>query len=505
MPLHGLWHSLGRSILFRSHCIATSTSSTPAGRLIRHVLMLWMILHDSSSHFRTTTTTKTTTVQGLSPPPSPQRIYPLGMPPLRARTASSSNQAVGGSGTTGSAYDPYGGRAPAAAHHHPAHGDHHQQDNNSKSAIISSKCSCGSLRIDVPVRYDGQHDQHQGQQHSAQAPPPLHQLIDCHCSACRRYHVSGLVRYLEVSSTSGIAVTGDTAVRFRDTCNTLGTVDRMYCRICSSKLLTTRVVGVGGANHQQPHQQAFYINMGPIDDSTVPDDLAEYWQQRALIQQWNVNMAASWTTAQPLYNNADDDGRSATAAATAAAPSVMRSSGGCTCGSCQYDYRLEAPMEIQHCYCYLCRQLSGGMFMSWVPVKTRRQRFQWDMTSSSSSRRSSVDAPGGAAATDESGRRTAGRHGRQGQAPRTYRYTDIGERHACTVCGGILTILYDHEDTEDEIRATIWLAAGGFDSIRFPFRIEPYLSRAVHICCRYKPKWYALPNNDGLEKIPDAS
>jgi hypothetical protein len=282
-------------------------------------------------------------------------------------------------------------------------------------------------------------------------------------------------------------------------------VDRTYCRTCSSKLLTTRVVGVGGGtNHQQPHHPAVYINMGPIDDSTVPDDLAEYWKQRAPIQQWNVNMAASWTVAQPLYN--DNDGRPVTAT-----PSAMRSSGGCTCGSCQYDYRLEAPMEIQHCYCYLCRQLSGGMFMSWVPVKTRRQRFQWDMTSSSS-RRSSADAPGGAAgavastaaATDESGRRTAGRHGRQGRAPRTYRYTDIGERHACTVCGGILTILYDHEDTEDEKRATIWLAAGGFDSIRFPFRIEPYLSRAVHICCRYKPKWYALPN-DGLDKIPDAS
>lgn len=159
-------------------------------------------------------------------------------------------------------------------------------------------------------------------------------------------------------------------------------------------------------------------------------------------------------------------------------------------------------MEIQHCYCYLCRQLSGGMFMSWVPVKSRRQRFQWDMTS----RRSDDSSPGATvvlAAVDESGLKTAGRHGRQSRAPLTYRYTDIGERHACTVCGGILTILYDHED-HDDAHATIWLAAGGFDSIRFPFRIEPYLSRAAHICCRYKPKWYALPN-DGLEKIPDAS
>jgi hypothetical protein len=476
MPLHGLWHTLGRSILFRLHCIVASTSSTPAGHLIRHVLMLWMILHDPLSHFRTTTT-KTTTVQGLSPPP--QRIYPLGMPPLRAG-ATSSNQSVGG-------------RAPAAAHHPPAHGDHQHQQDNSKTAVISSKCSCGSLRIDVPVRYHSSPGTTTSASTVTRQHDPQHQLVDCHCSACRRYHVSGLVRYLEVSSTSGIAVTGDTAVRFRDTCNTLGTVDRTYCRTCSSKLLTTRVVGVGGGtNHQPPHHPAVYINMGPIDDSTVPDDLAEYWKQRANVQQWNVNMAASWTNAKPLYN--DDDGRPATAA-----PSAMRSSGGCTCGSCQYDYRLEAPIEIQHCYCYLCRQLSGGMFMSWVPVKTRRQRFQWDMTSSSAGAVATE-----AAATDESGRRTAGRHGRQGRVPRTYRYTDIGERHSCSVCGGILTILYDHEDTEDEKRATIWLAAGGFDSIRFPFRIEPYLSRAVHICCRYKPKWYALPN-DGLDKIPDAS
>ena len=32
-------------------------------------------------------------------------------------------------------------------------------------------------------------------------------------------------------------------------------------------------------------------------------------------------------------------------------------------------------------------------------------------------------------------------------------------------------------------------ALAGFDSIRFPFNVEPYLDSILHICCRFKPDW----------------
>ena len=90
------------------------------------------------------------------------------------------------------------------------------------------------------------------------------------------------------------------------------------------------------------------------------------------------------------------------------------------------------------------------------------------------------------------------------------RYTDIGKRHMCSQCGSNLSILYDTFDYDDDdddgedVDRVIWLSAAGFDSIRFPFRVEPYLSRLLHICCRFKPKWYQLPK-DGIPRVKDAS
>ena len=123
--------------------------------------------------------------------------------------------------------------------------------------------------------------------------------------------------------------------------------------------------------------------------------------------------------------------------------------------------------------------------MSWVPVRTFHHKFQWILADSAKSeQKSQKGVP---------------------DSPLSVRYTDMGARHVCNKCGGVLSILYDYENTSDRDVSAIWLAAGGFDSIRLPYNIDPYLFRMAHICRRYKPPWYDLPDDEGYEYIDEAS
>lgn len=69
-----------------------------------------------------------------------------------------------------------------------------------------------------------------------------------------------------------------------------------------------------------------------------------------------------------------------------------------------------APTELQHCYCKLCRQLSSAACMTWVPVQSGT--LQWEET-------------GGL---------------------ELVRTTGHGQRHLCTQCGSVMTILYENQD-----------------------------------------------------------
>lgn len=337
------------------------------------------------------------------------------------------------------------------------------------TVMISSRCSCGSVLVEFP--------------YPNAAVAPNAPIIDCHCASCRRFHVSAFVRYMEVPEND-VSISGDSVVRFTDSCSEAGPVHRMYCRRCSSKLLTTVIGGSGSMSGKS----TVLVNMGGIDSMTVPEPIADQWTNTE-VTLWRPNMEASWTRAVPVD---DDDDRPM----PRAEPPAVTASGGCTCGACQYEFEFSAPSEMQHCYCNLCRQLSGGMFMTWIPVAEAYQNFRWirdgTVTKSNAAtpqRASSPDAP-----------RT--RPISEGEAP-LVRYTDIGQRHVCSQCGGVLSILYDCENTFDE-DAAIWLAVAGFDSIRFPFNVEPYLDRILHICCRFKPDWYTLPDDD-MPKVEDAS
>ena len=348
-----------------------------------------------------------------------------------------------------------------------------------KNVMIHSRCSCGSVLIEFPYPKDME----------AEAPA----IMDCHCASCRRFHMAAFVRYIEVPA-NGVAVSGDSVVRFDDRCSENGAVQRIYCRRCSSKLLTKKVAVDGNlrdSGRSLPpllaSKSTVLVNMGPIKSEELPMEIVERWKH-AKVRLWSPNMEASWTRARlPHIHNSEEYEYM-----VPIKPPSTTVTGGCTCGACQYEFEFVAPSEMQHCYCNLCRQLSGGPFMTWVPVALKEQRFRWIQNAFVAPQPGSISS---VRSTD-------------GENVPLVRYTDIGQRHMCRHCGSNLSILYDvfaFEDVDDDDDAVIWLSAAGFDSIRFPFRVEPYLSRLLHICCRFKPDWYELPPDDGIPRVEDAS
>jgi hypothetical protein len=383
--------------------------------------------------------------------------------------------------------------------------------------LISSRCSCGGVLIEFPYPINTNISV------TNNDDTTKYSTIDCHCPTCRRYHMAAFVRYLEIPD-NGVSVSGDTVVRYHDTCSEAGSVQRVYCRRCSSKVLTTRSTTMDdnynninrGMNsnsrfmpplpiHQSSSisQSTVLINMGPIDNQRVPTEVMEQWKQTN-VRQWSRYMEASWARTT-MYDIVIANSKNYIK------PPIVRVTGGCTCGLCQYEFDYIAPSEMQHCYCNLCRQLSGGMFMTWVPVSIQQQNFRWinhgyviTNTNNKNIQQPQHQQLSSIPDTNRQDATTDGSH-----IP-LVRYTDIGKRHMCSQCGSNLSILYDsymddeYDYDDDEDDRVIWLSAAGFDSIRFPFRVEPYLSRLLHICCRFKPKWYPLPK-DGIPRIKDAS
>jgi hypothetical protein len=137
--------------------------------------------------------------------------------------------------------------------------------------------------------------------------------------------------------------------------------------------------------------------------------------------------------------------------------------------------------------------------MTWVPVQTKKDDFGWYIAGAVT--KINWSTPQRASAPEQERPASI-----SSAAVPIVRYTNHGQRHVCAQCGGVLSIVYDNDNFDDEEKGTtIWLAAGSFDSIRFPSsHVERYLERVVHICCRYSPKWYEIPN-DGMQRIDEAS
>ena len=282
---------------------------------------------------------------------------------------------------------------------------------------LRGSCACGSIQYQVKGV-------------TAETP-----VVDCHCPQCRKHHVSAFSSYLATTKDS-IAIEGNLLVSVQDSCGELGKVERLFCKQCYTKVATRSF----GDNNGK-----MLLCLGSIDDESIPKSLNEVWKKDRT--KWQQISAAKWPNALPRMTRHG-------------LPAPLQVTGSCACGDCAYEIPFEAPMELQHCYCKLCRQLSGSAFQTWVPVY--QENFVWTR-----------------------------------KEPALVRTTSHGRRHICTKCGGVLTIVYDSDPD------CVWPAAGGFDDATLPndeVTVGQYLDRVIHICCIWKQPWYQLPK-DGMKRI----
>jgi hypothetical protein len=408
--------------------------------------------------------------------------------------------------------------------------------------------------------------------------------IDCHCAACRKYHVAAFASYLQVSKNDIKFVgehTYNAVAYYKDYCssgwgipcssNTRIPVNRVYCKYCSSKMYTEPLYTpkwMQTTEHSGTSSPLVLLNMGPIDDETIPYSLEQQWKNQVQVTdahheshrassfqpsmehrqlqaqtgriQWKVSETAPWTWSIPKYRpdvssssyhrhyntqqtplqgyyatDAIDEyendyynstwslhGASNTfAVADEAKPEfesdpVITVKGGCTCGKCQYQIQFQTPSELQHCYCHLCRQLSGSAFMTWIPIPLID--FEW--THLPPPLKALLDEND--AYWENNDDEVVGILDKKSAEHILQRFTDHGRRHVCPTCRSVMTISYD-----DDYDNAIWIAAATMDNIYLPSvydAMSHYLERVVHICCVAQQAWYELPD-DGMMRIDNAS
>jgi len=286
--------------------------------------------------------------------------------------------------------------------------------------VLRVRCHCGQCSSEVCVSGLG-----------GQLPAAIH----CYCEGCRRFHTSAFGAYLALATDAAPTdwEFGGRARRHSDACAALGRVDRVLCSRCFGKLAT--LPREGGRRGQA------LLALGAVEDSSVPDSCARLWQQT--YEQWEQQAAPAWWSAAP----APRQGPSRTADVR----------GRCACGDCAFVAAI-LPGEAQHCYCGLCRRLSGAASMTWVPCEN--EAFRW-------TKRESL---------------------------RLVRTTRHGQRHVCVRCGGVLTIVYDAQPD------CTWPVAGALEDASLPEDLSQCWYRVIHICCSMMQPWYRLPD-DGLPRL----
>ncbi len=348
------------------------------------------------------------------------------------------------------------------------------QDGNESSILIQSKCHCGKVLLDIslPKEYNVDVDDDA-------------KVWNCHCHSCRKYHTAAHVSYLQVpkDQVQVVLSNGNPKLigKYISSCssyssskdgNTDTVMERWYCTECSSKLLSIVSTNTTTNNEiidsVQEQSNEYLINLGPIDSDTIPQTHTHRWKEQLKQIENNLHSSPIESSSCPCRWNgvlpSNTETTSYSARRRIQLPTAKIWSGGCECGACRYEITLTRLTQLQHCYCNLCRKLSGSPFSTWLPVD--KKHFRW----------------------------------KQSNSVTLVRTTPFGQRHICNKCRGIMTIVYDEQPN------LIWPCAGGLDDATLPDSSDEMgslLSRVCHICCRNLPPWIELPE-DGTEKLPDA-
>mmetsp|Transcript_29392 Transcript_29392/g.72555 ORF Transcript_29392/g.72555 Transcript_29392/m.72555 type:complete len:309 (+) Transcript_29392:66-992(+) len=294
---------------------------------------------------------------------------------------------------------------------------------------VSGSCLCGrsTYRLKLPGLCEDQ-------------APPVH-VSFCHCEDCRKQSGAPFSPYIQ---TDGAEVTWGGQGLKRVPAKCAGrpgqALERLLCAACLSMMALA------------PEAGPLELSAGCLDDGDYSDDRAGRAPDEGVLpssvrfelSERCVDQRARWHhRARPQIKKGW--GRT-----------ERRVLGSCACGGCRFE--IDMPGEIQHCYCRMCRQLSGGALMTWAPARTSRMR--WLSDDGLKLRRTSAAA----------------------------------SRHGCVKCGTTLSIVYDWQD------GTIWPSVGAFDESTLADDPGEDLYRIAHICVKSRPPWYELPE-DGLERI----
>lgn len=257
-----------------------------------------------------------------------------------------------------------------------------------------------------------------------------------------------------------------------DSRNGNGVMERWYCTECSSKLMSivSESSKDGKMSNNEGHSDDCWVNMGPLNEDTIPASYSNRWKEqlKQIENNLSIDNTSCWTHALPNYRKPQPSSTS-----PIASPIVW--TGSCSCGSCRYQISITRAAQLQHCYCHLCRELSGGPFATWIPIYKRD--FEWEKLDNDTLEQQHLSL---------------------------VRTTPGGSRHICTKCRGVLSIVYDSQPD------LIWPCVGGLDDDSLPSLssddnnpMGTYLKRVCHICCRYLPPWLDL-SNDGMERLAGA-
>jgi len=182
--------------------------------------------------------------------------------------------------------------------------------------------------------------------------------------------------------------------------------------------------------------QQSYLCLGTLEDDSIPDSWAFEWQ--STYETLAPQNGSTWWDARP------------TERLVARRTEMIK--GICACKQCSFEAAL-LPGEAQHCYCNLCRRLSGSVAQTWIPASL--ERFRWTSEKTLALRRT----------------------------------TNHGQRHFCTACGTTMTIVYDSQPD------CVWPAAGTLEDNEL-FSKPGSWYRVIHICCSMMQRWYKLPDDD---------
>jgi len=351
-------------------------------------------------------------------------------------------------------------KRPSLASARSLHANADQDGNESNDVMLRSECHCGQVTLDISLPKDDISNEHL-------------KVWSCHCPSCRKYHTAAHVSYLQLPKDR-ISISNQKMIgKYISSCQSLEetskVVERWFCRDCSSKLLSV-VSSDTNANDEmrRKQEQSNYclVNLGPINPDTIPQSYSHLWKEQLKQIENNLHSSEEESStcrwAGVLPSNTDLISYSARRRIRLSNAKIW--SGGCECGACRYEISLTRLTQLQHCYCNLCRKLSGSPYSTWLPID--KERFQWEQPNSVT----------------------------------LVRTTPVVQRHICNRCRGVMTIVYDEQPN------LIWPCAGGLDDVTLPESSDEMgklLSRVCHICCRHLPPWMDLPE-DGMEKLPDA-